>query len=456
MATSSIFRSTLSAALLLLLLPLGLQAAPTPGLIVANPDATNIVPDSYILKYRKGVSHEVLQRSQQSARDLMQLSRRGAAATIASDAAAPANLLADAASPFLLHFFNISSSFHGAHVQADHSTVRRISQDPAVEYVLYDTYVTNAGSAVRQPDAVSSLARISQSEPLQSKEGDYTYDESAGEGVTVYIIDSGIYVDHPDFEGRAHHGYNAFDKDSNSHDDNGHGTNVAGIVGSATFGVAKKAELVAVKVLDSQSWGTWSGIIDGMQWAADDAKTRRRNVGRAIINMSIQSDRVDAMNDMLEAIHDDGIPVVVCAGNYNKDASTVSPASAPSAITVGAIDENDNKADFSDYGEDVDIFAPGVKVVSLSHNGGTSTYTGTSQGESLFQASMHDDETDLVPNTKAAPHVAGIAALLMSSEGLKDPDEIASRIRSMASDMGAEVQANAQGTSNLIANNGFY
>ncbi|KAK8093337.1 subtilisin-like protein [Apiospora hydei] len=442
MATSSIFRSTLSAALLLLLLPLGLQAAPTPGLIVANPDATNIVPDSYILKYRKGPAV--------GAGPDAAVAPRGAATTIATDAAVPANLLSDAAAPFLLNFFNISTSFNGAHVQADHSTVRRISQDPAVEYVLYDTYVTNAGSAVRQPDAVSSLARISQSQPLQSKEGDYTYDESAGEGVTVYIIDSGIYVDHPDFEGRAHHGYNAFDKDSNSHDDNGHGTNVAGIVGSATFGVAKKAELVAVKVLDSQSWGTWSGIIDGMQWAADDAKTRRRNVGRAIINMSIQSDRVDAMNDMLEAIHDDGIPVVVCGGTttrtlankkgellgvIQKDASTVSPASAPSAITVGAIDDNDNKADFSDYGEDVDVFAPGVKVVSLSHNGGTSTYSGTSQ---------------------AAPHVAGIAALLMSSEGLKDPDEIASRIRSMASDTGAEVQANAQGTSNLIANNGFY
>lgn len=81
--------------------------------------------------------------------------------------------------------------------------------------------------------------------------------------------------------------------------------------------MAKKAEIVAVKVLDAQSWGTWSGIIDGMQWAADDAKYRRRNVGRAVINMSIQSDRVDAMNDMLDAIHDDGIPVVVCAGNYN-------------------------------------------------------------------------------------------------------------------------------------------
>ncbi|KAK8040117.1 hypothetical protein PG993_008528 [Apiospora rasikravindrae] len=430
---SSTFRSTLSAALLLLLLlPLGLvQAAPTPGLLVANPDATDIVPDSYILKYKKGISHEVLQRSQQSARDLMQLSRRGAVLA-AADADAPS-------SPRTR-----PPPFNGVHVRADHATVRRISQDPAVEYVLYDTYVTNAGKAVRQTEAVASLARISQAQPLEDKEGDYTYDSSAGEGVTVYIIDSGIYVDHPDFEGRAHHGYNAFDKNkltivppsfqSNSSDDNGHGTNVAGIVGSATFGVAKKAELVAVKVLDAQSWGTWSGIIDGMQWAADDAKLRRRNVGRAIINMSIQSDRVDAMNDMLESIHHDGIPVVVCAGNYNKDASTVSPASAKSAITVGAIDDQDNKADFSDYGEDVDVFAPGVKVVSLSHNGGTSTYSGTSQ---------------------AAPHVAGIAALLMSGEGLKDPDDIASRIRSMAEDTGAEVQENASGTSNLIANNGF-
>lgn len=81
--------------------------------------------------------------------------------------------------------------------------------------------------------------------------------------------------------------------------------------------MAKRAELVAVKVLDASSWGTWAGIIDGMQWASDDIKYRRRSVGRAVINMSIQSDRVDAMNDMVDAIHDSGIPVVVCAGNYN-------------------------------------------------------------------------------------------------------------------------------------------
>ncbi|KAK8085927.1 alkaline protease (oryzin) [Apiospora phragmitis] len=375
---ASIFRSTLSAALLLLLLPLGVQASPTPGLKVANPDATRIVPGSYIIKYKKGIGHDVLIQSQKTAADLMKRkSRRG-----------------PDASPFLLNFFNVSSSFYGLHVQADHPTVRRIAQDPAVEYVLYDTYVTHAGNPVRQPDAVASLARISQSQPLEYSDGDYLYDSSAGEGITVYVIDSGIYIDHPDFGGRAYHGYNAIDRNTNSHDDNGHGTNVAGIVASETYGVAKKAELVAVKVLDSQSWGTWSGIIDGMQWAADDAKYRRRNVGRAVINMSIQSDRVDAMNEMLDAIHDAGIPVVVCAGNYNKDASSVSPASAKSAITVGAINaHDDSKADFSDYGADVDIFAPGVKVISLSHNGGTSTYSGTSQGESTF-SSQHDIDTN--------------------------------------------------------------
>ncbi|KAK8078580.1 hypothetical protein PG996_004750 [Apiospora saccharicola] len=440
---SSFLRSTLTAAASLLLLlssssPLT-QAAPTaPSLLVANPDATHIVPDSYIIKYKKGLTHQVIEESQRTAANLLGLDPTevdrlvgGAASPVLSAASA----VTGGDPNFLLNFFNISSSFYGVHVHADRDSVRRIAQDPAVEYVLYDTYVTHAGNSVaRQPGAVASLARISQSRPVDNPGGDYLYDSSAGEGVTVYVIDSGIYVDHPDFEGRAYHGYNAIDRNNNSEDDNGHGTNVAGIVGSATFGVAKKAEIVAVKVLDSQSWGTWSGIIDGMQWAADDAKYRRRNVGRAVINMSIQSDRVDAMNDMLDAIHDDGIPVVVCAGNYNKDASSVSPASAPSAITVGAIDSEDRKASFSDYGEDVDVFAPGVSIISLSKNGGTSTYSGTSQ---------------------AAPHVAGIVALLMSGEGMEDPDEIAKRIRSMAEDTGASVKDNTRDTTNLIANNGF-
>ncbi|KAK6844428.1 hypothetical protein PG995_014538 [Apiospora arundinis] len=422
---ASIFRSTLSALLLqLLLLPLGIDAAPTPGLTVANPDATNIVPNSYIVKYRKDASYDVLRQSQQTADELMKLTYPGIPGVVPS-------------SPFVFNFFNISSTFFGLHVQAeDPDMIRRIAADPAVEYVLYDTYVTNAGQPTRQPGARASLARISQARPLaEQADGDYTYDSSAGEGTTVYIIDSGIYVDHPDFQGRARHGYNAIDRNTNSHDDNGHGTNVAGIVGSATYGVAKRTELVAVKVLDSTSWGTWAGIIDGMQWASDDIQYRRRSVGRAVINMSIQSDRVDAMNDMVDAIHGAGIPVVVCAGNYNKDASTISPASAASAITVGAIDAlNDNKADFSDYGSAVDVFAPGVHVVSLSHNGGTSTYSGTSQ---------------------SAPHVAGIAALLMSTEGLSDPDAIAARIKRLASDTGASVQQNVQSTTNLIANNGF-
>lgn len=354
---SSLFRSTLTAAASLLLLlsspplslspPLGgVQAAPTPGFsFIANPDARHIVPDSYIIKYKRGLAHEVVQQSRRTAAGLVGLDPDEAVGAAAAPLLSTAAAVAGADPRFLLNFFNISSSFYGVHVRADPHTVRRLAQDPAVEYVLYDTYVTRAGGeAVRQPGAVASLARISQAGPLAGREGDYRYDSSAGEGVTVYVIDSGVYVDHPEFEGRAYHGYNAIDRNvscyaildgrrrrtrrpkltnimpplqDDSEDDNGHGTNVAGIVGSATYGVAKKAEIVAVKVLDKESWGTWSGIIDGMQWAADDAKYRRRNVGRAVINMSIQSDRVDAMNDMLDAIHDDGIPVVVCAGNYN-------------------------------------------------------------------------------------------------------------------------------------------
>lgn len=215
---SSFFRSTLTAAASLLLLLGTAQAAPTPSLaFVANPDATRIVPDSYIIKYKKGLAHEVIQQSQRSAATLVGIDPSevdglvgGAAAPLLSAASATTG-----GDPnFLLNFFNISTSFYGVHVRADHGTVRRIAQDPAVEYVLYDTYVTHAGHSVaRQPGAVASLARISQARPLDNPGGgDYLYDSSAGQGVTVYVIDSGINVDHPEFEGRAHHGYNAIDR----------------------------------------------------------------------------------------------------------------------------------------------------------------------------------------------------------------------------------------------------
>lgn len=201
---ASILRSTVSAVLLLLLLsPLGIDAAPTPDLAVANPDATNIVPDSYIVKYRQDASYDALRESQQTIEDL---------AALYPPLGLPVS--ASSSSPLLLNFFNISSAFFGFHLQAaDAATVRRIAADPAVEYVLYDTYVTHAGRPTRQPGALAGLARISQAQPLSERDdGDYRYDSSAGEGVTVYVIDSGIYVDHPDFEGRARHGYNSIDR----------------------------------------------------------------------------------------------------------------------------------------------------------------------------------------------------------------------------------------------------
>jgi len=199
--------------------------------------------------------------------------------------------------------------------------------------------------------------------------------------------------------------------------------------------VAKNVELVAVKVLDAKGSGSNSNVIAGMNWVAQNA-TARQLAGKSVMNMSLGGSKSQAVNDAINNIRKAGVAPCVAAGNENQDASRDSPASAEGAITVGAIDQaSDRKATFSNYGPRVDIFAPGVNVVSVG-------ITDDAASRSLSGTSM------------ATPHIAGLAAYLMSLEGITDIDKLLARMQALATRTGAEVQNNQAQTTDLIANNG--
>lgn len=237
-----------------------------------------------------------------------------------------------------------------------------------VAYIEQNTVVHTA--AVTQSDAPWGLGRISHRETGSTE---YVYDESAGEDTCSFIIDTGIYVDHPEFEGRATF-LEDFSGENKKEDGNGHGTHVAGTVGSKSYGVAKKTSLFAVKVLGADGSGESSGVIAGIEFAAKNA-TEREQAGQckkgSVANMSLGGIYNTAQKDAVKAAIDAGLFMAVAAGNDGLPTLLFSPANEPSACTVGATDKDDNLASFSNWGSLVDILAPGVDIESTWNNGST-------------------------------------------------------------------------------------
>jgi subtilisin family serine protease len=264
----------------------------------------------------------------------------------------------------------------------------KLRNDDRILYIEPDGIVTKYSGT--QSNATWGLDRVDQRAlPLNST---YTYD-ATGQGVTAYIIDTGILTTHNDFGGRAQRGFDAFG--GTSEDCNGHGTHVAGTVGGAVYGVAKHVALVAVRVLDCSGSGSFSGVIAGMDWVAANAS------GPSVANMSLGGGSSTAVNDAVKRMYDAGVPVIVAAGNGNmagraQDACGYSPAGAPNAYTVGATTTSDSKTSWSNYGNCVNIFAPGASITSTWHTSNTAinTISGTSM---------------------ASPHVAGAAALYLQN-----------------------------------------
>lgn len=259
---------------------------------------------------------------------------------------------------------------------------------------------------------------------------DYRYEAPAGSGTYAYVVDTGLNTGHVDFGGRAQFGYNAVANTTDA-DVQGHGTHTAGIVGSRTYGVAKSATLVAVKVFDHGGSLT-SVILDGYNWAVSDIQAKNRT-GRAVINMSLGGGTSAAFNSAVEAAYRAGVVTVVAAGNQGRDVGEDSPASAPHAVTVAAVDGGDRQASYSNYGKAVDIYAPGSDILS--------TWIGSANATMVMSGT-----------SMACPHVSGLVLYLMGKEALSEPADIVSRIKGLgSSDVIGDV---GPGSPNLLAFNG--
>ncbi len=315
------------------------------------------------------------------------------------------------------------------------SSVLNVEPDYRVKWIeeAPAAFTLNRGGALES----LGLPRFSWSKPVRAmaRRGEITWgiarvdapaawDYTEGAGVRVAVIDTGIDTTHPDLQGKVDGGYNAItgsQAPGSYVDDNGHGTHVAGIIaairdGKGVVGVAPKARLYAVKVLDADGTGSLSDVIKGIIWAADN--------GMQVANMSLGSPQGSAaMEEALRYAEARGVVVVAAAGNSG--ASVGYPGAYPETIAVSASDWNDQLASFSSRGPQVKFIAPGVDIVSTYLGGGYLSLSGTSM---------------------ATPFVTGMAALAVSQgwRGLGGPDGVLAQLEKAATPLPG-LDANAQG-----------
>ncbi|MFE9907118.1 S8 family peptidase [Streptomyces clavifer] len=295
---------------------------------------------------------------------------------------------------------NYSSAINGFSASGLSETeAKRLAADPAVDKVVQNKKFHINATQDNPPSW--GLDRIDQA----GTAGDsaYTYPDAAGDGVTAYVIDTGVRVTHTDFGGRATSGFDAVDNDDDANDGNGHGTHVAGTIAGASHGVAKKAKIVAVRVLDDSGSGTTEQVVAGIDWVT------AHHEGPSVANMSLGGGADPALDAAVEKAIAAGVTFAVAAGNESSDAGEGSPSRVPDAITVASSTEDDEQSSFSNFGSVVDIYAPGSDITSTWNDSddGTNTISGTSM---------------------ATPHVVGAAAVYLGGHPDATPGEVATAL----------------------------
>jgi len=308
--------------------------------------------------------------------------------------------------------YNITTDFMGYAAHLTKEEVEIIRDDPIVAEVHPDTNVYLYGKQQDGCDTTQNnvrswgICRLARwgSQSAGTSTTFYWHSDSAGQGVNVYVVDTGIMTTHNEFQGRAVFGANYVD--SIRTDDNGHGTHCAGTIGGYTIGVARYCRPIAVRVLNGAGSGTNAGVISGINYVANQ---HRQQGVPSVMSMSLGGGYNAAMNNAVTACVAAGVTSVVAAGNDNANACNYSPASTPNAVTVGAttIDGQyrDSRSSFSNYGNCVDIFAPGSNIVSCGI-GSNSQYV------SMSGTSM------------ACPHVAGLAAATLHERPHLNPSGV--------------------------------
>ncbi|MFJ9005366.1 S8 family peptidase [Streptomyces canus] len=291
------------------------------------------------------------------------------------------------------------SALNGYTATLSATEARRLAADPSVASVEQNQTVHLADTT--QSSAPWGLDRIDQAAlPLS---GTYTYPDTAGSGVTAYVIDTGVRITHSQISGRASYGYDAVDGDTTASDGNGHGTHVATTIAGSTYGVAKKAKVVAVRVLDNAGSGTTAGVIAGIDWVTNN------HSGPSVANLSLGGGASSTLDTAVRNSIASGVTYAIAAGNSSANASSYSPARVTEAITVGATTSTDARASYSNYGSVLDVFAPGSSITAGWYT--SDTATNTISGTSM-----------------ATPHVAGAAAVYLAGHTSATPAQVATAL----------------------------